>query len=397
MKRYDAAVIGSGLIGVASAYELAKAGYSVALLDAAGLSAGSSGANTGLLLFEGSKDSMMFDLCVKGLEGYRNLGEELETDLGISPVQMLSYFCHPEEFPQGEAQKALIRANGFPCDVLDDREVHEAEPGLRMDGILGGLLYEQWKMDPLRVVYGYFRAGRQLGVDWYPACPVTGMRRSGSRILALETPMGEIEAGQFVLAAGAWSRGIMAAIGIDMPQFYIQGAAMVAERGGDGPRNAVCHFEPKRIQVERRACALAMEHGWGNFPRQDGCEFIVLRDTHDNIITAQRSMVQEEMVRQIPPDFVRDMAQNLVDRFPGLASRRVIRSWICPIPILPDEKPFFGFVKPYDNLFSATGFASVLIMAPAIGALVRKFLTGGEIGYDFSEFDPRRFEGGRKA
>lgn len=394
MDVYDVAVVGSGLIGVASAYELARAGCRVALIDQGGLGKGSSSANTGLLLFEGSKDSMMFSLCEKGIQLYTSLGKELGIDIGFSPIEMLSYFCREEEIPQGEAQMQLYRESGFPCDLLDAAQVHREEPGLCMDGILGGLLFRQWKMDPLKVIYGYFLGARALGMDWYPEHQVIGFQYNGTEIQSVQTSQGSICAKQFLIATGAWTRSLMATLNIDIPEYYIQGAALVAERGGIGPNHVVCHFEPKRVQAERRSSVLAQEKGWGNFPRQDACEFIILKDAHDNIVSAQRSMVQKEIVTRVPPDFVRDMCQNVCTLFPQLKKCQVIRSWISPVPFVPDEKPFFGFVKPYHNLFLASGFASVLIMAPIIGQLVTDLLLGKTIPYDFSGFEPRRFEGG---
>ena len=98
------------------------------------------------------------------------------------------------------------------------------------------------------------------------------------------------------------------------------------------------------------------------------------------------------MVTAVPPDFLRDMAQNVVRHFPVLEYCRIVRSWICPVPFVPDEKPFYGYVEPYRNLFISSGFSSVLIMAPIIGQLTKELLCGNKIPYDFRSFDPLRFE-----
>ena len=62
MIKYDIIIIGAGLIGIPIAYELAKAGRKVAVVDAKGLGAGASTANGGMLLLEGNANGPAFSM-----------------------------------------------------------------------------------------------------------------------------------------------------------------------------------------------------------------------------------------------------------------------------------------------------------------------------------------------
>lgn len=392
MKTYDVAVIGSGLVGLSTAYELAKKGRKVALIDAGGLSSGASSANTSLLLFEGVTRGLIFDLCAESIGLYAGLAEELGADIGFETAKMICYIRNEADFPEARRIRDFYVENGFEYDVVDAPTLHKLEPELNMDGILGGLYFTQWKMDPLRLVYAYFTRARGYGMDWYPYSKAIGFEQSGGRIMGVSTEKGTIYAQQYVIATGAWTRKLMLTLGIDIPEYYIQGAALVAERGGVSLNNVLYQFEPARMHMEQRSGELAMKLGWENIPKQETSEFVIVQDSHGNIISAQSSMVIPDIVDTVPPEFLRDMAANIRRHFPKFGSCKVIRSWICPVPFVPDGKPFFGFVRPYDNLLLASGFASVLIMAPILGKLAYSMLEREAISYDLSGFEPRRFD-----
>ena len=88
---------------------------------------------------------------------------------------------------------------------------------------------------------------------------------------------------------------------------------------------------------------------------------------------------------------MRLMARNTLKYLPGLRQANIVRSWIRPVPFIPDNRPFYGYLRPYDNLFVASGFASALIVAPVVAKMTRDLLEGKKAAYDISSFDPSRF------
>jgi sarcosine oxidase subunit beta len=248
MKTYDTAVIGSGLVGLSAAYELAKAGQKVALIEARGLSSGSSSANTGLLLFEGEQDENIFAICADGVKAYEGLADELGRDIGFSSLPFLSVFTNDDERRLAEKSAAFYSSRGYDYRLLSAAEVKEFDPLLNAEGILGGALFRQWRMDPLKTVFAWFARARELGMDWLPFSKAEGFTSKGGRILSVKTQTGEIRAGQYLAAAGAWTRELFKTLGIFLPDYYIHGAAMVLERRNPEPLNhAAAGFTSPRM------------------------------------------------------------------------------------------------------------------------------------------------------
>jgi sarcosine oxidase subunit beta len=395
MNCYDIAVIGSGLVGVATAYELAKVGQKVILIDRAGLSSGSSSANTGLLLYEGGEDEGLLKMCVDGVESYTGLQEELGREIGFSPLPFLSLFIRDSERTAAEKAAAFYTSHGYDYNLLSAGEVKKQDPLIRADEILGGALFTQWRIDPLKTVFAFFARARELGMDWLPDSPVSGFTSAGGRILAAKTRSGEIHAGQYLVAAGAWTREILSTLNISLPEYYIHGAAMVLERGAAQIMDHVStFFTSPRLAMEQRASEFIRTGGkWENIPKQQTNEFLICSDANDNLLVAQRSFLSPRMNFRIPIDFLKDLCHNVMHWYPSLAGIRVIRSWICPVPFVVDAQAFLGYVHPFENLAVSSGYGSALIMAPVIGRAGADLLLQRSMLYDIRSFDPNRFEG----
>ena len=391
MKGYDVVVIGSGLIGVSTAYEIAKEGRKVALLDRKGLSCGASTASTGMLLFEGAGDGLSLSLCRDSLLKYQQLHEELNYNIGFQKLGLLIFFEK-----DGEREKAIPMMNtyrnfGFKSEIVGAEEVCRMEPEFNTECCCGALQLEQWQMDPMAVVYGYFLKAREYGCEWLFDNEVVGFDSAGDKIKDVITSNDKIYADQFVVATGAWTRDLLQTIGIDIPEFYINGAAMIAEPEKIHLRHGLYPFSTPRVAMEKKASRLIEEMGWENIPQLNANEFVTLPDTHGNLMIAQRSHVKPGYMERVPTEYIRDMAAQMLHYFPSFTETHIIRAWSSPVPFVPDGKPFFGFVQPYNNLFISSGFASVLIMTPVIAKMTKNMLNENYAGYDVSEWEPMRF------
>jgi sarcosine oxidase subunit beta len=395
MNCYDTAVIGSGLVGAATAYELVKAGQKVVLIDRAGLSSGSSSANTGLLLYESGEDEELFKMCANGVEAHKGLPEELGRETGFSALPFLSFFTKDEERAAAEKAAAFYTSHGHDYSLFPADEVQKRDPLIRAEGILGGALFTQWRIDPLKTVFAFFARARELGMDWLPYTAVTGFESAGGRILAIKTRSGEIRAGQYLAAAGAWTREILSALGINLPEYYIQGAAMVLERGAvRGMDHASSFVTSPRLLMERWAGEfIRAGGGWENIPPQRADDFLICPDANGNLLVAQHSIVSPRIIPRIPIDFLKNLCRNVLRWYPSLAGVRIIRSWICPVPFVVDAQACFGFVHPFETLAVSSGYGSVLIMAPVLGRMGADLLLRRPVAYDIRSFDPNRFEG----
>ena len=389
MKMYDTAVIGSGIVGMAAAYELTLRGRKVALIDT-GLGHGASTANSSTLLMVGEKDDMVFDLRRKGLQKYETMEERLGRNVGFAPLPMIGLMEEESEKRMAEKEQAFYSSFGFRYRILDRAQLHEMVPQLNMDGIVGGSCYDQWKIDPMQVIYAHFLKAKELGMDHYFGSGAVDFCTEGGRITAVKTAEETVHAEKFVLSAGAWSRALMAKLGIDLPVYYLHGSAMICERGKLDLDCAVSLFTSERAALEAEATALAHKYGWENVPRREATEFGILPDSNGNLLIAQKSHAEAKIDRRLPTEYAHVMAQRMEKYFPGLCGGRVLRAWLCPTPFPADGEPYFGFVAAYPNLFCAAGLTSALLPGPAAGELIAKILTDGTCPYDLAPYDPMR-------
>jgi glycine/D-amino acid oxidase-like deaminating enzyme len=306
----------------------------------------------------------------------------------------LSFFTKDSERTVAEKAAAFYTSHGRDYNLLSADEVKKRDPLIRADEILGGALFTQWRIDPLKTVFAFFARARELRMDWLPYSPVTGFTSAGGRILAAKTRSGKIRAGQYLVAAGAWTREILSVLNIRLPEYYIHGAAMVLERGAVQIMDHVSSFfASPRLAMERKASEFIHTGGkWENIPQQQANELLIAPDANGNLLVAQRSIVSPRMKARIPISFLKDLCRNVLRWYPSLAGIRVIRSWICPVPFVVDAQAFFGFVHPFENLAVSSGYGSVLIMAPVLGRMGADLLLRRPVLYDIRSFDPNRFE-----
>lgn len=389
MKTYDVAVIGSGIVGMTAAYELSLRGQKVALIDT-GLAHGASTANSSTLLMVGEKNDMVFDLRGKGLEKYKTMEARLGRDVGFYDLPMIGIMEKESEKALAQKEQEFYTSFGYDYRILDRETLHEMVPQLNMEGIVGGSCYAQWKIDPMQVIYAHFLKAKEHGMDHYFGSGATDFRVEGGRIAAVKTAEGEVQAGRYILAAGAWSRALMAKLHIDLPVYYLHGSAMICERGKLDLPCAVSLFTSERAMLEAEATALAGEYGWEDIPRCEAREFGILPDSNGNLLIAQKSHAESKIDRRLPVEYAHVMAEMMEKYFPGLCHGRVLRAWICPTPFPDDGNPYFGFVKAYPNLFCAAGLTSALLPGPAAGELMAKLLTGESCPYDLAPYDPMR-------
>lgn len=271
-------VIGSGLIGTATAWFLRQAGAEVTVLERApGPALETSYANAGmltpsmadpwnapgvtskLLAWLGREDAPMLLRArqIPRLTGWglrflwnsrrapferntlANLAlasyslralQALRAELGLEYCQRelgtMKVFREAAGLETAAAMADKLAAHGIVNRVLDRAGVVAAEPALApvADVIEGGILYpEDESGDAHLFVRGLAAAAAAAGVEFLFDTPVTGLLRRGARIEAAETPSGRVGGDAFVVAAGSESPGLLAPLGLRLPVRPVKG------------------------------------------------------------------------------------------------------------------------------------------------------------------------------
>lgn len=262
-------VVGGGLVGLSCAWFLRAAGAEVVVLERGSLGGGASRGNAGeicpsmadplpapgmighafanlfrreaaLYVHPGYAPRMAVFLArfalastraayERGLAAMAQLGREVfeaYDELAASGIGTFAeregyLFCFASAESARESRKAFVRSAELgvaspPGPVLDAEEAAELEP-LLSPVVRGAFLVpdERW-IDPSRFVDDLARGLREAGVQILEAARVTALREVG-RSVVVTSDQGDIRASVAVIAAGIWSRGLCASLGVRLP------------------------------------------------------------------------------------------------------------------------------------------------------------------------------------
>mgnify|MGYP002579539056 CR=1 FL=1 len=202
IKTADVIVIGSGIVGSATAYELAKRGKSVLVLEKyPNVGDGASSRNGAGVRLAGrvSPEAELAAMAIYDI--WPTLGEELDADLEYVVGGSLTMAHSESQMKSLQVKLAKDLKANVPSRIVDGNEAREICPIL--SDYVEQALYSEMDghANPMVTTLAYYRAARRLGVDYI----------TGENVIALEKMHGccysvipdQIEAGTFMFAAAA--------------------------------------------------------------------------------------------------------------------------------------------------------------------------------------------------
>ncbi len=412
------AVVGAGVIGLCTALYCARRGWRVSLVERHGEQRdGCSFGNTGMvvpshfvplaapgmvsqalkwMLDSGSpfyvRPRASWDLIDWGWKFWRASCAEhvdragpLLRDLSLASVRCYEELSAPDNAFRFEKTGVLVlcrtqhaldeeaitahraQALGLSAEVLDARATAALEPGVRMD-VAGAVHFVQdCNIAPERLIAVLQRRLAEHGARFAWNAGATGWRVDRSdRIRALQLNGGEeIEADEFVLAAGVWSPGLARSLGLRIPMQAGKGYSLTLSNPRRSPGKCA-------ILSEARVAVSPM----GNALRFGG--------------TMEMCGLDEE----IDPARVRsiiDAAQRYYPDFTA-ADFENVQPWRGMRPCSPDGLPYVGRTSRHANLLIATGHAMMGVsLGPITGQLVSQIVSGERPDIDLELLSPDRY------
>ncbi len=362
----DVIVVGGGIIGCAAAYDLAKAGASVTLLEAGEVAGQASGAAAGMLIPPpwAAPGGAFRDLCRASLDLYPGLVDEVQAGTGIDVEYLAAGLL---VVAQSEAAaRALRQVSQWSGGLLVDLEWVESGPLRRLEPALSptfvgaGYAPEQHHVNSGRLTLALARAAVARGARLRPGTAVRRLLTRGDRVVAVRTGDGDIPAGHVVLAAGPWTRTLARALGVDLPVLPMRGQ-MLAYRA-----SKVRHII------------------WGDdgylVPKGGG--FLFAGATVEDVGFRPRTTVRGLAG-------LRRMARTLV---PALRRAEVASAWAGLRPGSPDGLPLLGPLPGWRNVSVAGGhFRNGVLLAPISGRLIAQLVLERRPDLPLAPFDPGRF------
>lgn len=365
----DAIIVGGGIVGCSVALNLAKAGLKVVIVERRRIGSEASRAAAGMLSPQTGAvgPSRYFDLALRSRSMYRNYAAELAELSGIDPQYrdegLICVALDEGEAAEIDQWSSWQSGAGLRTERLSADELMRIEPAVTRSAVGAALVPGDHQIENRRIMDAIDMALRRLGVTVIQGEEVTGLLTEGTRVNGVTSARGEhLNAGVVVVAAGAWSTGLLAPVGVKVETIPARGQ-MLAVRSDRPLFNCVIHAG---------SCYLV--------PRRDNR--IVIGSTVE--YTGFKKGVTVGGIAALL-----DWAKRLAPSIDGL---EIVETWSGLRPDTPDHMPVMGPAGP-DSLYLATGhFRNGILLAPVTASLIADAIVDKRIAPEIEFFGLKRFE-----
>lgn len=371
----DVVIVGAGISGAAAAWEAARAGAKVTVIDRYGPAAMASGWTLGGVRVSG-RDPAEIPLALAAIRRWPELAAELGAPTG--------YHRHGNlRLARTGAEVEILREMALRNDragvgirlVTDRAELRSLAPALSDRVLAATFCPDDGAADPVATVQAFLGAAERLGARMRFGETVLSLAESGGRVTGVVTDKGTIGADEVILACGIRTPELLAPLGVTVP-LRIPMVSVVLT----APMPPV--LAPV-VGVANADCA-GRQQPDGRFRVTSG-----LRAWHGQI-------TDEPLAEGLRPAVAASVSglQETLDRFcevvPAFASARIERLWAGLIDLTPDALPAIGRALPglsFGCGFSGHGFC----LGPVTGQILSALALGTAPPFDLAAFDPARF------
>lgn len=247
---------------------------------------------------------------------------------------------------------AVLRAGGVPFEVLDREGCIAVEPGLAAarDKIVGGLrLPGDETGDCFKFTGALATMAAERGARFRYGEAIRSLVVEGGRIVGVETDRGRVTADRYVLALGSHSAAMLRPIGLKLPVYPVKGYSITVPivDAARAPESTLMD-ESYKIAITRLGERIRV----GGMAEISG---------YNNALPERRRAT---------------LVHSLTDLFAGAGDIDAASYWSGLRPMTPDGTPVIG-ATPYDNLFLNTGHGTLgWTMACGSGRLIADLVSG---------------------
>jgi glycine oxidase len=363
----DIVVVGAGIVGCAVAYELARRGASVDVVDMRGAGMGATQASAGILgpYIEGREGSVLLDLAVRSLNLFDDFVASVSGDSGIAiPYERTGTL---EVATDGNGMRALsataevLSRIGVAAELLDAAGVRAQEPYLA--DVMGGLLIPSHGfVSAPELMRALAAAVRHHGAHMIEHGAVRRIARDGGDIV-VETDRGRLIGNAVVLAAGSWSGSIdIDGVAERVPVRPVRGQLLYLRWTGPTFRRVIWSAR----------CYLV--------PWADGT--LLVGATAENAGFDERPTAAG----------VRDLLDAACELAPRGGTAEFLEARVGLRPASSDELPIIGWSRVMPNLMYATGhYRNGVLLAPLTAKLVADAMLDNRADAMLAATNPQRF------
>jgi sarcosine oxidase subunit beta len=371
METAEAVIAGGGVVGCSLAYQLARRGVDVVLVEREDLGSQSTARCAGGVRqqFSSETNVRLQRLAVRELLAFH---DETGGHADFRQIGYLFLLTRPEQAADfRELVRMWHRVGLREARWVGPDQARELVPALRVDDVIGATFCPTDGLaSPADVTAGYAAAARRHGARLREHVAVTGVDVSGGRVRSVRTSAGDIATPVLFDCAGAWSGEIGRMAGVDVPVRPFRRHVLVTD-AFDG----VARGTPMTVDFAT---------SFYFHPEGDG----VLMGMSDR---QEPSTYQTD----VNWEFVERMVETAAGRAPALERAGVKTAWAGLYESTPDHQAILGPVQAVEGFWCACGFSGHGFMqAPAVGLVLAQLLIEGRAEVDVSRFCHDRFARG---
>ena len=360
----DVLVVGAGVIGLTTAYYLARDGAVVRVIDRSQPGTEASWAGAGIIP-PGNADraTTPYDrLRAESSRAFAALSADLRDQTGIDNGYRVCGGIEVFDRPN-PLVTALWTAEGIEFVPVSGDTVKDLEPAAALPFAevyhlpAMAQVRNPWHLRALLV------ACERVGVRIEPNVAAVRFRTTGNRVVAVVAESGpEYEASRFLIASGAWSDRLLGQLGLRTGIHPVRGQMVLFHPPAPLLRRVIC-FE-KRYLV----------------PREDG-----------RILVGSTEEPEAGFEKRTTEAGVAGLVRFAIEVVPALANVPVAQAWAGLRPGSPDGMPSLGLVPGWENAFVAAGhYRAGIQLSPATGRLMADLIAGRPPTLSLEAFRPDR-------
>ena len=367
----DVVIVGGGIVGIATAYFLAKSGVKCTVIERDAVGSHASGFAYGGLSPTGDSDAsgnLLPDAQVsnEGMRLHREFATRLQAETGINtefrerPTLSLAFTDQEVQAAKSHVSK-LGQIEGWTARWLDAADAKAIEP--RISDAAIGAIYSEGGADvePYRFVLALLGAAENLGATIRHG-EVIGLKREGNRVTGVVLNNGEVSSDCVVLAAGPWTGDASSWLNIPINISPLKGQILRLRAPGT----------PFRVSI-----------GWdGNYAT-----------TKPDGLLWTGTTEEEAGFDENPTPEARDQIMtSLLKMIPSLEDAQLVQQTACLRPLADDGQIVLGGVHDWNGVYIATGTGRKgILLGPAMGLITSDLITKGATDIPIEQFSPSRF------
>ncbi|OWJ66183.1 GcvT family protein [Inquilinus limosus] len=374
-----AVVIGGGIVGVSTAYHLARLGWAdTVVVERHKLTSGSTFHAAGLV------GQLRSSANITQLLGHSvRLYTELERETGLATGWKMNgglrLACTEARWTELKRQATTARSFGLEMHLLSPQEAQGLWPLMRVDDLVGAaFLPTDGQANPSDITQSLAKGARMAGAAVWEDTEVTGIETKDGRVTAVLTSRGRIACEAVVNCAGQWARELGGMVGVNVPLVSVEHQYMVTEPIEGVTRTLPTLRDPDRLTYWKEEVGGLVMGGYEPNP----------------IAWAVDGIPEGFNFQLLQPDWdhFQPIMELALGRVPALETAGVKELIAGPESFTPDGNFILGEAPELRGFYVGAGFnAFGIASGGGAGKALAEWIAGGEPPYDLWPVDIRRF------